>query len=385
MDIKRLLSKKSMLLLGIAAISGVATKAQTLPLPDHIVVVIEENYAFSQIYGSTLAPNINALCNDTNAAVFTQFYAIEHPSQPNYLDLFSGSNQGCTDDNVPANIPYTTPNLAAQLIAAGKTFITYSEGIPSVGFNGANSGLYYRKHNPLANWMGSGTNQVPSTLNQPYSAFPSSSNYASLPTVCYVVPNSVNDMHDGSASTAIPAGDTWLHNNLDAYRQWALANNSLLIFTFDEDDDLHINQILTFFYGPMVKGGTYSEHRTHYDLLRTIENIYGLGYAGAAATGTTITDVWKTPSSVNNVTNNAVALNVYPNPASNAIHFSLNNAANATISLTVSDVLGKTMGSYNSNTNDIEINTGNFAPGIYYYKLISAENKIECGKFVVAH
>src|SRR5574337_1852450 len=156
--------------------------------PDHIVICILENHGYNQIIGNANAPYINSLASAANSALMTQSYAIEHPSQPNYLDLFSGSNQGVTDDNVPAGIPFTTANLAAQLIAAGKSFVTYSEDLPSVGYNGATSGNYARKHNPVANWQGTGANQVPTTCNIPYSSFPSA-NFNYLPTVSYVVPN----------------------------------------------------------------------------------------------------------------------------------------------------------------------------------------------------
>ena len=94
--------------------------AQSLPVPDHIIILIEENYSYSDIYGSPAAPHINALANDPNAALFTQSFGIEHPSQPNYLDLFSGSNQGVTNDNVPGAAPFNTDNLAAQLLGASK-------------------------------------------------------------------------------------------------------------------------------------------------------------------------------------------------------------------------------------------------------------------------
>src|SRR5262249_30658310 len=94
----------------VFAMTAPLCKAQ-VPTPTHVVVVIMENTAYSQIIGSSNAPRINAIAADTNyAAVFTQSYAIEHPSQPNYLDFFAGSNQGVTDDNLPAGIPFTTAN-----------------------------------------------------------------------------------------------------------------------------------------------------------------------------------------------------------------------------------------------------------------------------------
>ena len=68
-----------------------------VPTPAHVVVVVEENHSYDEVIGNSGAPYINSLA--TQGALFTNSYAIEHPSQPNYLDLFSGSNQGVTDDN----------------------------------------------------------------------------------------------------------------------------------------------------------------------------------------------------------------------------------------------------------------------------------------------
>lgn len=261
--------------------------AGKFPRPDHIVLVVEENHSFSQIIGSDSAPFINSLAKDSNAVLFTKSYAITHPSQPNYLHLYSGSDQGVTDDNHPANEPFTTPNLGGQLIAAGYSFATYSQGLPYAGFNGDTWGAYVRRHNPAANWMGSGTNQIPSTTNQPFTAFPS--DYSQLPTVSLVVPNLNCGMHDGSISKA----DTWLKYRFSNYLQWAKTNNSLFILTFDEDNKKDSNHIVTIFYGPMVRSGKDSITINHYRVLRTIEDMYGLPYAGNAANVKTIANCWR--------------------------------------------------------------------------------------------
>jgi hypothetical protein len=203
-----------------------------LPRPDHVVMVIEENKAFSEIIGSPFAPYINSLAQQ--GAVMTASFAIEHPSQPNYLDLFSGSNQGVVNtDARAANLPFTTPNLGAQLRAAGLGFVGYSESLPVVGFDGdsfstaAGQNQYVRKHNPWTNWVTAspGANQLPAAINQPFASFPG--DFSQLPTVSIVVPNEQDDMHDGS----IQQGDAWLKANLDGYVQWAKNNNSLLIVT----------------------------------------------------------------------------------------------------------------------------------------------------------
>jgi phosphatidylinositol-3-phosphatase len=258
-----------------------------LPVPEHIVILILENHGYSQIINSSEAPFINALANDANSALFRNSYAIEHPSQPNYLDLFSGSNQGVRDDRFLAKGPFITDNLGRQLIDSGRTFITYSEGLPYVGFNKAASGKYVRKHNPAANWMGTGPNQIPATTNQPFTAFPST-NFELLPTVCCVVPNQNNNMHDGSIKTA----DTWVSKKLNSYIQWAKTHNSLFILTFDEDNDEENNKIVTIFTGKMVKKGQYSKTITHYSILRTIEEMYGLPFAGKAKKTSAISDCW---------------------------------------------------------------------------------------------
>ena len=133
--------------------------------------------------------------------------------------------------------------------------------MPCTGFQGATSGNYARKHNPAANWQGSGANQIPSTTNRPFSAFPS--DYTQLPTVCYVVPNQNNDMHNGTDPSRITTADNWMYNNLNSYIEWAKTHNSLFILTFDEDNSSQGNRIVTIFTGAMVAGGQYSDHIDH--------------------------------------------------------------------------------------------------------------------------
>ena len=278
---------------GLAATAQPAHAAGGVPRYDHVVLVMEENHAYNEIIGDTTdAPYINNTLA-AGGASFTQSFAIEHPSEPNYLDLFSGSNQGVTDDSCPHT--FGTANEGAQLIAAGDTFAGYSEGLPSVGSTACTSGAYARKHVPWTNFS-----NVPSADNLPFSSFPSSANFASLPTVSWVIPNLNDDMHDGT----IQQGDTWLQNNIDAYAQWAKSHNSLLVVTWDEDDSSQSNQIPTVFYGAGIKAGQYSETINHYNVLRTIEDMYGLPYAGSASSATPITDVFSTtPTETVSVTN----------------------------------------------------------------------------------
>jgi acid phosphatase len=253
-----------------------ARAATAVPRFDHVVLVMFENKASSQITGSS-APYFTSLA--AQGAAFTQSYAITHPSQPNYIALFSGSTQGVTSDSCPKT--FASGNLGAQLIGAGLSFKGYSESMPSAGYTGCSSGTYQRKHNSWVDFS-----NVPAASNLTYTSFPS--DYTTLPTVAFVTPNMCNDMHDCSIGT----GNTWLQSHLDGYAQWAKNHNSLLIVTFDEDNSLSLNHIHTTFVGAHVKAGSYSEKITHSTVLRTLEAAYGLPGLGGAASLSPITDVW---------------------------------------------------------------------------------------------
>ena len=264
----------------VSATDKVNLAAAAVPTPAHIVIVVEENRSQANIIGNKSAPYINALA--ANGAMMTQSFAETHPSEPNYFALFAGSTFGLKENSCPVNAGAAS-NLASELLAAGYTFMGYAEDLPAVGSVVCSSGKYARKHAP---WV-SFTN-VPSTSSVPFSAFPAPSNYASLPTVSFVIPNVDNDMHDGS----IAGGDTWLGNNLSSYAEWAKANSSLLILTWDEDDNTARNQIPTIFYGANVKTGTYDEPISHYNVLSTVEDMYGLPKTGYAANAPAISDIW---------------------------------------------------------------------------------------------
>jgi hypothetical protein len=251
-----------------------AAVTAALPRPDHVVIVIEENHSYNEIIGP--ATYLTSLANA--GAKFTQSFAITHPSQPNYLALFSGSTQGITSDSCPHT--FSGVNLGSRLIGAG-SFVGYSESMPSDGYTGCTSGTYARKHNPWVNFT-----NIPAASNLRFSRFPT--DFTTLPTVSIVAPNLCSDMHDCSVAT----GDSWARSHLDAYAQWAKTHNSLLIVTFDEDDSSMSNQVPTIFYGQSVKTGAYSEHITHYSVLRTLEDMYGLACTGSACSATAIADVW---------------------------------------------------------------------------------------------
>jgi hypothetical protein len=256
-----------------------------VPLPhfDHIVLVVEENHGYAQIAGASDAPYINTLASQ--GAAFTDSYAITHPSQPNYLALFAGSTFNLSTDDCPQTL--TAPNLGGEASARGVSFIGYAEALPQVGYTGCAAGggsppRYARKHAPWVNFA-----DVSAQSNRPFSDFPS--DLTRLPSIAFVAPDQYHDMHSGS----IAAGDTWLREKIGAYAAWAPTHNSLLIVTWDEDDSLGKNHILTIFVGAHVHPGSYGETISHYDVLRTIEALEGLPFTGSAMSALTIADVWQ--------------------------------------------------------------------------------------------
>jgi acid phosphatase len=156
--------------------------------------------------------------------------------------------------------------------------------LPQVGFQGCNHGSYARKHNPAMNWQGA---NVDPSQNRPFQAFPH--DFTKPATVALGVPDENHDMH----SASIADGDTWLKQNLGRYAQWARHHDSLLIVTFDEDDDSHDNRIATIIVGDGVKPGHYDTPRNLYNLLRTLEAMYDLPLLGKSAQAVPITAPWR--------------------------------------------------------------------------------------------
>jgi hypothetical protein len=243
--------------------------------PSHIVVLNLENKGFDEVIGNPQAPNLNLLAS--MGMLFTNFNAVAHPSQPNYIALFSGSTQGVTDDTVPSTYPSYIPTLASSLANAGLTFAGYAE-------SGAAPW-----HMPWQEFDSS------AGVALPFSAFPTTAaGFDALSTVSFVTPSDLNNM-----TNTVASGDAWLGANIMAYAAWAQANNSLLVVTFDEGSDgSYPNQIATIVIGAGVPAGVLnSEAANQYALLATILDLYGLAPIGETGTAP-ILDLYSTTPTV---------------------------------------------------------------------------------------
>lgn len=261
----------------IAAIRAAAVAAP-MPQPQHVVVVVEENHSLAQIVGSRHAAYLNALAK--RGALFVHAHGVTHPSLPNYLALFAGVTNDNGDGCPATGFDVHAPNLASELLAAHRTFGGYAEALPATGSAVCAAGTYARKHAPWTEFA-----NVPRSLQRPLSALTS---FDALPTVAFIIPDVDDDMHDGTIAQA----DAWARAHLDPLVRWADAHDTLLIVTWDEGYD-DPNTVPTFFVGPMVKPGRYTQRIDHYNVLRTLEAMYGLPSTGRARSVATIAGWWR--------------------------------------------------------------------------------------------
>ncbi len=243
----------------------------SVPAYSHIVVVVMENQNYSEIAGNTAqAPYINSLM--AGGANLTNMSSLGHPSQPNYFALYAGSTFGTTDDNQYSE---PDPTIDTILQANGLTFQGY------VDTTGGGSDF---NHDP---WVSFPEGYSVQTDFTSFPALFASGNYSSLPSVSFVIPSITNDMHSGT----IQAANSWLQTNLGAYAQWAKANNSLLIVTWDGSDNSSTqttNQIPTLLYGANVIPGNYNTAYNLYSVTSTIMAAFNLTGPNNAATAPTI-------------------------------------------------------------------------------------------------
>jgi hypothetical protein len=258
-----------------AASAGPCGKTSTPPAQyDHVVWIVMENKAYGSIIGSASAPYENQLAAQCGSSV--NFFAETHPSLPNYIAMTSGSPQGIADDNSPSSHPLDVPSIFSQL---GNGWRSLQDAMPSNCLL-TNSGTYAVKHNPAAYYTNIRT--ACNTLDVPLADPPDLS-----ARFTFVTPDLCNDTHDCSVAT----GDGWLQTFLGkvfASSEYQAGKTAVFV-TWDEDDSSHSNHIATIVAAPSVAPGTAPTATfNHYSMLRTTEELLGLGFVGNAGSATSM-------------------------------------------------------------------------------------------------
>lgn len=242
----------------------------------HVFIIVMENHSYSQVWNRPSTPYITKLGNTYARA--TNYHAITHPSLPNYLNLFAGSNYGITDDCSPsASCHVNAINLADNLQARGLKWRAYMESMPAPCYL-RDSGNYAPRHNPFV-YFDDIRNRLRRCNRHVVNLSALTVNLASAsttPNYAFITPGLCNDMHDCSVGT----GDKWLKAQVPPilHSPACVVDKCLVVITWDENDGSSGNQVLTIFAGSGAKkGGIVSAAPyTHFSLLLTVESIFGL-------------------------------------------------------------------------------------------------------------
>jgi hypothetical protein len=259
--------------------------------PDHLIVVIEENHSFEQIIGSPDAPFLNRLAG--HGTLLTQYYAITHPSLPNYVALLSGQTSLHNDCEA---CTFGGPSLVDQLEARHISWAAYLEGLPRPCSTVPNSGAYTEAVDPFMHAADIRHHPARCDRVLPFSRFHTDLAAGRLPTVVFVMPNLHHEMHSGPIRVA----DRWLQHLVDQlHRTPVWRTDTRLVVTFDESTRSDVRsccaglgrggRIPTIVAGPRIPQGRDPTPYTHYSLLRSIESAFGLPFLGNAADPATAT------------------------------------------------------------------------------------------------
>jgi phosphatidylinositol-3-phosphatase len=210
-----------------------ATQRVGLPATqvNHVFIVMEENHSYSDVIGNPAMPYLNSLA--ATYSVAQGYYANTHPSIGNYFMLTTGQII-TNDDGYMGTV--TVDNVVRELLAAGKTWKEYSEALPFQGYDGGDTGEYAERHNPLS-YMSDVRNDPAQQQNLvPFPQLATDIANHALPNYGFIVPDLLNDAHDGTLAMA----DAWLQTNIApllASPDFNTPGGGLLIITFDESED----------------------------------------------------------------------------------------------------------------------------------------------------
>ena len=266
----------------------------TLPNFSHVFLIVMENEESTGIMGNNAAAYINALA--TGHGLATQYFAVSHPSLPNYLALTAGSTFGIASDCTGCYVNAT--NIADQVESSGRSWKGYLESMPSSCYVG-DAYPYMQKHNPFIYYNDVRTNPARCAEHVvPFTQLSTDLVNGTVPNLAWITPNMCNDMHDCSIAT----GDAWLANVVPGIlASSAFQNGGVLFITWDEGEssagccgNAAGGQVATLVIDPNGVAGLRSTiAETHYSLLRTIEDAWGLSALGQAASAVAMREYFR--------------------------------------------------------------------------------------------
>ncbi|KAI9375714.1 phosphoesterase family-domain-containing protein [Aspergillus egyptiacus] len=258
----------------------------------------------------------------------TNFYALTHPSEPNYCAAAGGDTFGMDNDDfqrVPANVSTIVDLLDTKYIAWGE----YQEHMPYPGFEGMNysnqetfADDYVRKHNPLILYDSVTENSMRRRQIKNFGHFDADLANEKLPQWAFFTPNQTNNAHDTNITFAAKWLRGWISPLLtNDY----FMNNTLILITFDEDKTYRkSNRIFS-----ILLGGTVPDHLhgteddtfyTHHSIIASVSANWGLPSLGRWDCGANILEIVANKTGYVNFdvdTTNLRLNQTYPGPLSN--------------------------------------------------------------------
>ncbi|HEY7404582.1 MAG TPA: alkaline phosphatase family protein [Candidatus Angelobacter sp.] len=272
-----------------------------IPAASHVVIVLEENQSYSAVIGSPSMPYLNSLATQNGLA--TEYFANAHPSIGNYFMLTAGQ---LVTSNDSLNSTIDVDNIVRHLLTAGKTWKSYAESLPSVGYTGGDRYPYVRHHNPLSYFSDVVNSSVQKLNLVPFSEFAADLANNRLPSYSFVTPNQNHNTHDCPTGPTgctnaqkLATADGWLKNNIGPLlNNVEFQQSGLLVIVFDEGfstDTAHGGgHVAAVVVGPKVKKGAKSTALyQHQNVLRTMLDALGVkSYPGVAASSADMADLF---------------------------------------------------------------------------------------------
>jgi hypothetical protein len=233
-----------------------------------LLVFVVENHSLEQM--STGMPYTFSLAEQYGYA--TSYRALTHPSLGNYLALAGGSTFGVTDDDSPPSHPIAGPSVFSAALAAGRTAVTYAEGMPGTCALENGGDRYAVRHNPWTYFVQDRADCA--RFDVPLDRFSGDVASGRLPNVGLVVPDLCNDAHD----CALGSADAWLRDHLEPIfdgPDWR-AGRLAVVITADEDDHHQDNLVLTTVLHPDLHTTVVDDPLTHLSLSRSYAEVAGV-------------------------------------------------------------------------------------------------------------
>jgi hypothetical protein len=267
------------LLLLLSALPASAARQRAVRHPsiprtgiEHVFIVVLENTDASE---AEKQPFIGRLISE--GTHLRRYFALTHPSQPNYLAMTAGSLFG-VDHGGPLLL--RARHIGDLLEKKGLDWKAYAEEYPGdCSLVEDTPAGYARRHVPFLSYENIQKDKARCVAHV-VNATTLDADIASgaLPSYSLYIPTDFNNGHD----TGVAAADRWLESRFGPLlNDERFTNRLLFILTFDEDASAIDNRVTTVLWGPSVKKGVVSDrYFDHYSMLRTVEDIFGAGSLG---------------------------------------------------------------------------------------------------------